>query len=100
MPPFKKALLDLIPHVDFLFGNETEARTFAKTEGWETEDVEEIALRIRCGWTVGGVRGGVGWVGWGVVVAWQRGVLHCTDMCCEGGNLPARESAPSPSPLS
>lgn len=46
VPPFKAALLELLPHVDYLFGNETEARTFAKTEGWETEDVEEIALRI------------------------------------------------------
>lgn len=46
VPPFKKAVMDLMPHVDYLFGNETEARTFAKTEGFETEDVEEIALRI------------------------------------------------------
>lgn len=29
------------------FGNENEARAFAKSEGWETEDVEEIALRVR-----------------------------------------------------
>jgi adenosine kinase len=28
------------------FGNENEARAFAKSEGWETEDVEDIALRI------------------------------------------------------
>ena len=47
VPPFKKALSDLIPYVDFLFGNENEARAFAKSEGWETEDVEEIALRVR-----------------------------------------------------
>lgn len=46
VPPFKKTLMDLMPYVDFLFGNENEARTFAKTEGWETEDVEEIALRV------------------------------------------------------
>lgn len=26
---------------------ENEARAFAKSEGWETEDVEEIALRVR-----------------------------------------------------
>lgn len=25
---------------------ENEARAFAKSEGWETEDVEEIALRV------------------------------------------------------
>ena len=28
---------------------ENEARAFAKSEGWETEDVEEIALRVRRG---------------------------------------------------
>merc|ERR1711959_216988 len=32
-----------MPYVDFLFGNETEATTFAESEGWETRDVEEIA---------------------------------------------------------
>lgn len=31
---------------DFLFGNETEAAAFAKSEGWETTDVEEIAKKI------------------------------------------------------
>ena len=46
MPPFKKTLLDAVPYVDFLFGNETEARAFAKSEGWETEDVAEIALKV------------------------------------------------------
>ena len=45
VPPFKQTLTDLMPYVDFLFGNENEARAFAKSEGWETEDVEEIALR-------------------------------------------------------
>lgn len=29
---------------------ENEARAFAKSEGWETEDVEEIALRVRHMW--------------------------------------------------
>jgi len=46
VPPFKKTLMDLMPYVDFLFANENEARAFAKSEGWETEDVEEIALRV------------------------------------------------------
>ncbi|KAL4459058.1 hypothetical protein ABPG75_013923 [Micractinium tetrahymenae] len=46
VPPFKKTLMDLMPYVDYLFGNENEARAFAKSEGWDTEDVEEIALRI------------------------------------------------------
>ncbi|KAH9768385.1 Adenosine kinase [Citrus sinensis] len=42
-----------VPHVlfvyrymDYVFGNETEARTFAKVHGWETDNVEEIALKI------------------------------------------------------
>ena len=47
VPPFKKTLLDAMPYVDFLFGNETEARAFAKSEGWETQDVAEIALKVR-----------------------------------------------------
>ncbi|KAK9811523.1 hypothetical protein WJX72_005257 [[Myrmecia] bisecta] len=46
VPPFKKTLMDAMPYIDFLFGNETEARTFSKSEGWETDDVAEIALRI------------------------------------------------------
>lgn len=35
-----------LPYMDFLFGNETEAQTFAESEGWETRDVSEIALKI------------------------------------------------------
>ncbi|GBF90549.1 adenosine kinase-like [Raphidocelis subcapitata] len=46
VPPFKKVLTDALPYVDFLFGNETEAATFAETEGWETREAGEIALRI------------------------------------------------------
>jgi adenosine kinase len=46
VPPFKKTLMDLMPYVDYLFGNENEARAFSKSEGWETDDVEEIALRV------------------------------------------------------
>lgn len=46
VPPFKKALMDLIPYVDWLFGNENEARAFAKSENWATEEIEEIALKI------------------------------------------------------
>ncbi|XP_051152334.1 adenosine kinase 2-like [Andrographis paniculata] len=43
---FKDRQDQLIPYVDYLFGNETEARTFSKAHGWETENVEEIALKI------------------------------------------------------
>ena len=43
---FKDALEKFLPYMDFVFGNETEARTFAKVHGWETDNVEEIALKI------------------------------------------------------
>ncbi|OVA10108.1 Adenosine kinase [Macleaya cordata] len=43
---FKDAQEKVLPYVDYVFGNESEARTFAKVHGWETEDVEEIALKI------------------------------------------------------
>jgi sugar/nucleoside kinase (ribokinase family) len=33
-------------YVDYIFGNETEAKIFAKVRGWETENIEEIALKI------------------------------------------------------
>jgi len=50
VPPFKKTLMDAMPYIDFLFGNETEARAFAESEGWTTSDVAEIALKVgdRC----------------------------------------------------
>ncbi|KAL3029429.1 hypothetical protein AAZX31_03G162900 [Glycine max] len=35
-----------LPYTDFVFGYETEARTFSKVHGWETDNVEEIALKI------------------------------------------------------
>lgn len=43
---FKATLVATLPNVDFLFGNANEARTFAKTEGWPTGDVAEIAARV------------------------------------------------------
>merc|ERR1711920_5167 len=46
VPPFKAVFTETMPYVDFLFGNETEARTWAETEGWETTDVEFIATRL------------------------------------------------------
>jgi adenosine kinase len=46
VPPFKAVFVKTIPYVDFLFGNETEARTWAETEGWETQDVAFIATRL------------------------------------------------------
>lgn len=35
-----------MPYIDILFGNETEALTFAKTEGWTETDLKEIARKI------------------------------------------------------
>jgi len=46
VPPFKACFVKTIPYVDFLFGNETEARTWADTEGWESQDVAFIATRL------------------------------------------------------
>jgi adenosine kinase len=46
VPPFKKTLMDAMPYVDFLFGNENEAAEFAKSEGWQTTDIAEIALKV------------------------------------------------------
>jgi len=46
VPPFKAVFVKTMPLVDILFGNETEARTWAETEGWETTDVSFIATRL------------------------------------------------------
>ncbi|KAF9598153.1 hypothetical protein IFM89_025593 [Coptis chinensis] len=43
---FKDAQEKVFPYADYVFGNETEARTFSRVHGWETEDVQEIALKI------------------------------------------------------
>ena len=45
VPPFKAALDAALQHVDFLFGNETEAATFGEVSGWGT-DVGQVALKI------------------------------------------------------
>merc|ERR1711988_292165 len=46
VPPFKAFILESLPMVDYLFCNETEAATYAETEGWETSDVKFIATRL------------------------------------------------------
>ncbi|KAL5546153.1 hypothetical protein UlMin_005840 [Ulmus minor] len=44
---FYKEVLDrFLPYADFVFGNETEARTFSRVNAWETDQVDEIALKI------------------------------------------------------
>merc|ERR1712224_327064 len=46
VPPFKAVFVETMPYVDILFGNETEAATWAETEGWETTDIAFIATRL------------------------------------------------------
>merc|ERR1712217_910092 len=46
VPPFKAFISEILPMVDYLFCNETEALTYAETEGWETTDIKFIATRI------------------------------------------------------
>ncbi len=46
VPPFKKVLLEALPYVDFLFGNETEAAAFAESEGWDAKDLDQVALKV------------------------------------------------------
>merc|ERR1712032_1606757 len=46
VPPFKATLMKTMPNIDFLFGNETEALTFAKTEGWVETNIAEIAKKL------------------------------------------------------
>jgi len=43
---YKEPLMQTMPYVDLLFGNETEAETFASEQNFETKDLKEIALRI------------------------------------------------------
>ncbi|KAM5236792.1 adenosine kinase isoform 3-T3 [Ctenodactylus gundi] len=44
---YKEPLMKVMPYVDILFGNETEAATFAREQGFETEDIEEIARKTQ-----------------------------------------------------
>lgn len=46
VPPFKAVLTEMIPYTDYLFCNETEAQTWAETEGWDTADIAFIATRL------------------------------------------------------
>lgn len=43
---FKKPMRAVLPYVDILFGNETEAEAFSKANDLSTNDVKEIALKI------------------------------------------------------
>eukprot|EP00427_Karlodinium_veneficum_P051449 CAMPEP_0169364802 /NCGR_PEP_ID=MMETSP1017-20121227/32204_1 /TAXON_ID=342587 /ORGANISM="Karlodinium micrum, Strain CCMP2283" /LENGTH=448 /DNA_ID=CAMNT_0009462549 /DNA_START=60 /DNA_END=1407 /DNA_ORIENTATION=+ len=46
VPPFKAFITEIMPLVDYLFCNETEALTYAETEGWDTTDIAFIATRL------------------------------------------------------
>lgn len=43
---FKDQMASVLPYVDVLFGNETEALAYAEHNGLDTEDIKEIALKI------------------------------------------------------
>ncbi|XP_046844534.1 adenosine kinase-like [Xenia sp. Carnegie-2017] len=43
---FKEPLMEAMPHIDLLFGNESEALTFSRVQGFNTEDMKEIAIKI------------------------------------------------------
>ncbi|XP_061490823.1 adenosine kinase isoform X2 [Rhineura floridana] len=44
---YKEPMMKVMPFVDILFGNETEAATFAGEQGFETEDIKEIARKAQ-----------------------------------------------------
>uniref|UniRef100_A0A8C5I744 Adenosine kinase n=1 Tax=Gouania willdenowi TaxID=441366 RepID=A0A8C5I744_GOUWI len=44
---FKEQLMKVMPYVDILFGNETEAATFAKELSFEMDDIAEIAKKTQ-----------------------------------------------------
>uniref|UniRef100_A0A8C5PW11 Adenosine kinase n=1 Tax=Leptobrachium leishanense TaxID=445787 RepID=A0A8C5PW11_9ANUR len=44
---FKEPLMNVMPYVDILFGNETEAATFAREQGFECEDIKDIARKTQ-----------------------------------------------------
>merc|ERR1712216_32462 len=46
VPPFLATLMEALPYVNILFGNESEAVTFAESQSWDTKDIKEIALKI------------------------------------------------------
>ncbi|XP_030059069.1 adenosine kinase isoform X1 [Microcaecilia unicolor] len=44
---YKEQLMKVMPYVDILFGNEMEAASFAREQGFETEDIKEIARKTQ-----------------------------------------------------
>eukprot|EP00164_Ancoracysta_twista_P003653 GFYU01004892.1.p2 GENE.GFYU01004892.1~~GFYU01004892.1.p2 ORF type:complete len:359 (-),score=124.82 GFYU01004892.1:102-1121(-) len=43
---FKDQMMSVMPYVDVLFGNESEAEAFAKVHGFETTKMEEIVAKL------------------------------------------------------
>lgn len=43
---FKEPLMQVLPYVDILFGNESEALTFSKEQNLETENLKEIGQKL------------------------------------------------------
>lgn len=43
---YKKDLIEALKYADIVFGNELEALAFAKEENFDTENLQEIALKI------------------------------------------------------
>lgn len=47
IPQFFKDQLDtVLPYTDYTFCNETEARSYSQSHGWDTEDVVEITKKL------------------------------------------------------
>lgn len=46
VPPFKQVLMDAMPYVDYLFGNETEAAALGDSEGWVGMPLDEVAKKL------------------------------------------------------
>lgn len=44
---YKEPLMKVMPYVDILFGNEMEAASLAREQGFETEDIKEIAQKAQ-----------------------------------------------------
>lgn len=44
---FKDSLMKVMPYVDVLFGNETEASTFAREQGFEIKSIKEMAKKTQ-----------------------------------------------------
>jgi adenosine kinase len=43
---FKDPMMEIMPYVDVLFGNESEAEAFSETHNYGTKDLKEIALKL------------------------------------------------------